>query len=157
MYRTTAPTSTARRVFLALALALTATAGVAACGEPVTDVPAPTAAEAHEPAPEGVRSIADSALRALDAGDYGQFSAHWSKEMKQAIDANAFAEFHRSVQKDLGGYTRTLRVTKEPAKTPGTVNYVAHAVFEKGRAELWLNFREGRLDEVSGSRLTPRD
>lgn len=118
-----------------LLAALTLAALAPACSNndisPSIDFPEDDGAEATLPVEE-VAVIAQTALEALNDGDYDGWSASWSAELRAGIDAAAFAEFRAGALEAAGKFVEILDVSLTEADTDGYVRFTFLCRFERG-------------------------
>lgn len=117
-----------------LALALLAACAPTPGGDPSDPNRTVDEAEAIE--------LARSAFDALNDGDYAKYSAHWSNEMKAAIEEETFLAFRQDVLATVGPFVSIKEVTTTSVE-PGTYRYVFTVAFERGEAQLAFGFKEG--------------
>lgn len=95
---------------------------------------------------EEATSMIDSALQALNTGDYAAWSRDWDNDMKAAINDAAFQEYRSQVTAQYGKYVSLGPVEMQPGVQNGNVRWVAIADFEKGRIKFSFGFpADGRL------------
>ena len=91
-------------------------------------------------------SMIDSALQAINTGDYAAWSQDWDNDMKAAINDAAFQEYRNQVVSQYGKYVALESVEMQPGIQKGNVRWVAIADFEKGRIKYSFGFpNDGRL------------
>lgn len=94
---------------------------------------------------EEATEMIDSALQALNTGDYAAWSRDWDDAMKAAIPDSAFQEYRNQVVAAYGQYVSLESVEIQPGKTKGYVRWVAIANFEKGKICFTFGFEsDGR-------------
>lgn len=89
---------------------------------------------------EEAASMIDSALQAINTGDYASWSRDWDKDMKAAINDAAFQEYRSQVVSQYGKYVSLESVEMQPGLQKGNVRWVAIADFEKGRIKFSFGF-----------------
>lgn len=95
---------------------------------------------------EEAASVIDSALQAINSGDYAAWSRDWDNDMKAAINDAAFQEYRSQVTAQYGKYVSLGSVEMQPGVQNGNVRWVAIADFEKGRIKFSFGFpADGRL------------
>ena len=95
---------------------------------------------------EEAMSMIDSALQAINTGDYATWSHDWDTDMKAAIDDAAFQEYRNQVMSQYGKYVALESVEMQPGIQKGNVRWVAIADFEKGKIKFAFGFpNDGRL------------
>lgn len=109
---------------------------LAACGGTSNPVGSPVSEEQ-------AIEMADSALQALNAGDYAGWSRDWSETMKSAIDEQAFLAFREEARAQLGDYVAIESVTGAPGETSGFYRWTFQVQFEQADYGIWFGFREG--------------
>ena len=91
----------------------------------------------------------DSALRAINTGDYAAWSHDWDNAMKAAINDATFQEYRSQVISQYGQYVSLESVEMQPGSQKDSIRWVAIADFEKGKIKFSFGFpNDGRL--VSG-------
>lgn len=91
---------------------------------------------------ERATEMAQSALEALNEGDYARYSEHWSDEMKAAINEESFLAFRDQVLTNLGPFV-AIEGVETTSVQPGTYRYVFTLAFERDEAKLAFGFVEG--------------
>jgi hypothetical protein len=95
---------------------------------------------------EEATSMIDSALQAINTGDYATWSRDWDNDMKAAINDAAFQQYRNQVVSQYGKYMSLESVEIEPGLKKGNVRWIAVADFEKGRIKFTFGFpNDGRL------------
>lgn len=90
-------------------------------------------------------AMIDSALQALNTGDYATWSRDWDDAMKAAIPDSAFQEYRNQVVAAYGQYLLLESVEIQPGLQKGNVRWVAIANFEKGKIKFTFGFpNDGR-------------
>ena len=114
-------------IFILLILALFVTA----CGSPANSVPQGEAVSVLTK--EEAATMIDSALQALNTGDYTTWSKDWDADMKAAIKDKDFQQYRNQVVTQYGQYVSLESVEIQPGSKKGIVRWVAIADFEKGK------------------------
>ena len=89
---------------------------------------------------EEATSLIDSALQAINTGDYAAWSQDWDNDMKAAINDAAFQEYRSQVLSQYGNYVTLESVEIQPGIQKGNVRWVAVADFEKGKIKFSFGF-----------------
>lgn len=89
---------------------------------------------------EEATSMIDSALQAINTGDYTSWSRDWDKDMKAAINDGAFQEYRNQVVSQYGKYVSLESVEMQPGLKKGNVRWIAIADFEKGKIKFTFGF-----------------
>jgi hypothetical protein len=129
---------TAKPAALVLALAaLSLLAGVlAGCGPQAPAGPASKLTEAEAAA------MLDSALQALNTGDYAAWTRDWSDDMKAAIKEADFLAYRDEVLAAYGAYEGMASLELLPgANGPQFVRWSAVADFEQGQIRFNFGFQ----------------
>ena len=115
-----------------------------------------TACGAGDKAPQGeavsvlsrkeATTMIDSALQALNTGDYATWSRDWDNDMKAAIQDKDFQSYRNQVIAQYGQYVSLESVEIQPGLNKGNVRWIAIADFEKGKIKYSFGFpNDGRL------------
>lgn len=113
-----------------------------ACGAPATQQGEAVSVLTQEEA----SSMIDSALQALNTGDYAAWSRDWNDAMKAAINDADFQEYRKQVVATYGQYVSLESVEMQPGLQKGNVRWTAIANFEKGKIRYTFGFpNDGRL------------
>ncbi len=95
---------------------------------------------------EEATAMIDSALQALNTGDYAMWSKDWDNDMKAAINDEAFQGYRKQVVAQYGQFVSLESVEIQPGLNKGNVRWVAVANFEKGKIKYSFGFpNDGRL------------
>ena len=95
---------------------------------------------------EEASSLIDSALQALNTGDYTAWSKDWADDMKAAIQDTDFQEYRQQVVARYGDYLALESIEIQPGQNADRVRWVAVADFEKGKIKYTFSFQpDGRL------------
>lgn len=127
--------------FTSLFVLLTLAVLAAACGAPSGDTPQGEAVSALTQ--QEATTMIDSALQALNTGDYATWSRNWDGDMKAAIKEADFQEYRNGVTAQYGRYLSLESVEILPGLGEGYVRWVSIANFEKGK----IKFTFGLLNE----------
>ena len=126
-------------LFILLATALFA----AACGS-AADV-AQASAESIL-SQEEASALIDSALHALNSGEYSAWSRDWADDMKAAIKDPDFQAYREQVLGQYGQYVAIESIEIQPGQSADRVRWVAIANFEKGKIKYSFSFQpDGKL------------
>lgn len=126
-------------LFVLLAAALM----TAACGS-AADAPQGQAQSILSP--EEASSLIDTALQALNSGDYSAWSRDWADDMKAAIKDTDFQAYREQVLAQYGQYVAIESIEIQPGQNADRVRWVAIADFEKGKIRYSFSFQpDGRL------------
>jgi|WetSurMetagenome_2_1015567.scaffolds.fasta_scaffold597886_2 hypothetical protein len=98
---------------------------------------------------EQVTQIANSALTALDTGDYAAYTQHFSGMMKSAVPESTFKELREQLASAAGKFVSIEKVDKLPAQTQGYVRWTFTVNFEKRQGKFTLVIREDG-DQIEG-------
>jgi hypothetical protein len=130
--------------FTTLFVLLVAAIFVAACGASASDVPQGEAASALTQ--EEATAMIDSALQAINTGDYAAWSRDWDNDMKAAIKDADFQSYRDQVVAQYGQYVSIDSLEMLPGLNKGNVRWVAVANFEEGKIKFTFGFtNDGRL------------
>lgn len=95
---------------------------------------------------EEATTMINSALQALNTGDYATWSRDWDNDMKAAIKDKDFQSYRGQVIAQYGQYVSLQSVEMQPGLNNGNVRWVAIADFEKGKIKFTFGFpNDGRL------------
>jgi hypothetical protein len=98
---------------------------------------------------EEASSLIDSALQALNTGDYSTWSHDWADDMKAAIRDADFQAYRQQVVAQYGQYVALESIEIQPGNNADRVRWVAIADFEKGKIRYAFSFLpDGR--EIKG-------
>jgi len=89
---------------------------------------------------EEASTMIDSALLAINTGDYATWSRNWDADMKAAINDKAFQDYRKQVVATYGQYVSLESVEIQPGLQNGNVRWVAIADFEKGKIKFSFGF-----------------
>jgi hypothetical protein len=110
----------------------------AACGSPSADAPQSKAESVLSQ--EEASVLIDSALQALNTGDYAAWSKDWAEDMKAAIKDADFQEHRRQVVTQYGEYVAIESIEIQPGQNADRVRWVAVADFENGKIKYTFSF-----------------
>ena len=95
---------------------------------------------------EDARAMIDSALQAINSGDYAAWSRDWDADMKAAIQDKDFQSYREQVVAQYGQYVSLESLEMQPGLQKGYVRWIAIAGFEKGKIKFTFGFpNDGRL------------
>ena len=117
---------------------LTVAVIAAACGSAPADAPQGKAESVLSQ--EEASSLIDSALKALNTGDYAVWSRDWANDMKAAIKDSDFQEYRSQVVAQYGQYVALESIEIEPGMQADRVRWVVVADFEKGKIKYTFSF-----------------
>jgi hypothetical protein len=118
-----------------------------ACGSAPADVPQGKAESVLSQ--EEASTLVDSALQALNTGDYAIWSQDWADDMKAAIKDKDFQSYRDQVIAQYGQYIALESIEIQPGTNADRVRWVVIADFEKGKIKYTFSFLpDGR--EVKG-------
>lgn len=109
----------------------------AACGSPAN--PSERRAESVM-SQEEASALIDSALQALNSGDYAAWSRDWADDMKAAIQDADFQNYRQQVIAGYGQYLALESIEIQPGTSAERVRWVVVANFEKGRIRYAFSF-----------------
>lgn len=109
----------------------------AACGSPAN--PSERTAESVL-GQEEASALIDSALQALNSGDYAAWSRDWADDMKAAIQDADFQNYRQQVIAQYGQYLALESIEIQPGTSADRVRWVVVANFEKGRIRYAFSF-----------------
>ena len=89
---------------------------------------------------EEATTMIDSALQALNTGDYATWSRDWDNDMKAAIKDKDFQSYRDQVVAQYGQYVSLESVEIQPGLQKGNVRWIAIADFEKGKIKYSFGF-----------------
>jgi len=89
---------------------------------------------------EEATSMIDSALQALNTGDYAAWSKDWADDMKTAIKDPDFQDYRQQVVTQYGEYVALESIEIQPGQNADRVRWVAIADFEKGKIKYTFSF-----------------
>jgi hypothetical protein len=110
----------------------------AACGSPSANVPQGKAESILSQ--EEAATLIDSALHALNTGDYTAWSKDWADDMKAAIKDPDFQEYRNQVVTQYGQYVAIESIEIQPGQNADRVRWVAIADFENGKIKYTFSF-----------------
>jgi hypothetical protein len=110
----------------------------AACGSAPADFPRDKAESVLSQ--EEASSLIDSALQALNTGDYAAWSRDWADDMKAAIKDKDFQSYRDQVVTEYGQYLALECVEMQPGSQADRVRWVVVAGFEKGKIRYAFSF-----------------
>lgn len=119
---------------------------VAACGSASKALPGEASSALTQ---EEATTLIDSALQAINTGDYAAWNHDWNDAMKAAINEKTFQDYRGQVIAQYGQYLSLESVEMQPGSEKGNVRWVAIANFEKGKIKFSFGFqKDGR--QVTG-------
>jgi hypothetical protein len=121
-------------LFVLLAAALIASACGSAAG-------APKGQAQSILSPEEASALIDTALQALNSGDYSTWSQDWADDMKAAIKDSDFQAYREQVLGQYGQYVAIESIEIQPGQNTDRVRWVAIADFEKGKIKYSFSFQ----------------
>lgn len=121
-----------------LVVALVAALVIAACGSSAPNTP--QAKVESVMSQEEASALIDSALQALNTGDYAAWSRDWGDDMKAAIKDPDFQEYRQQVAAQYGAYESIESIEIQPGQNANRVRWVVIAGFEKGRIKYAFSF-----------------
>ena len=89
---------------------------------------------------EEASALIDSALQALNTGDYAVWSRNWADDMKTAIKDSDFQNYRQQVVSQYGQYVSIESIEIQPGTQADRVRWVAIANFEQGRIKYSFSF-----------------
>lgn len=89
---------------------------------------------------EEASTMIDSALQAINSGDYAAWSQDWADDMKAAIPDPDFQEYRKQVIAQYGQYIALESIKIEPGQNVDRVRWVVVANFEKGKIKYSFSF-----------------
>ena len=89
---------------------------------------------------EQATSMIDSALQALNSGDYAAWSRDWANDMKAAIKDSDFQVYRQQVTSQYGQYIALDSIEIQPGQNADRVRWVVIANFEKGKIKYSFSF-----------------
>ncbi len=110
----------------------------AACGTSSATVPQGRAESVLSQ--EEASTLIDSALQAINTGDYAVWSKDWADDMKAAIKDPDFQSYRQQVVAQYGKYVAIESIEIQPGQNADRVRWVAIADFEKGRIKYTFSF-----------------
>ena len=119
---------------LAILLAITA-------GGCVDTAPPPEAANASDSTAEGL-------FLSFNTGDYGQFSEHFSEDMKKGLNETGFDSMRSQIQDKYGNYTS--KTLSQSYTDRGYNSFIYDCKFEKGTLKVRLVMNATDLPMVEG-------
>jgi Protein of unknown function (DUF3887) len=90
--------------------------------------------------PEEASTLIDSALQALNTGDYAAWSRDWADDMKDAIKDSDFQDYRQQVIAQYGQYVALESIEIQPGINADRVRWVVVADFEKGKIKYTFSF-----------------
>jgi hypothetical protein len=90
---------------------------------------------------EEASMLIDSALQALNTGDYATWSQDWADDMKGAIKDSDFQEYRGQVVAQYGQYLALESIEIQPGQNADRVRWVVIADFEKGKIKYTFSFQ----------------
>jgi len=119
----------------------------AACGSAPAEVPQGKAQSVLSQ--EEASTLINSALEALNTGDYATWSQDWADDMKVAIKDKDFQSYRDQVVAQYGPYIALESIEIQPGINADRVRWVVVADFERGKIKYTFSFLpDGR--EVKG-------
>jgi hypothetical protein len=85
-------------------------------------------------------SLIDSALQAINTGDYAIWSRDWADDMKAAIKDPDFQAYRQQVTSQYGQYLALESIEIQPGQNADRVRWVVIASFEKGSIKYSFSF-----------------
>ncbi|RPJ22165.1 MAG: DUF3887 domain-containing protein [Chloroflexi bacterium] len=110
----------------------------AACGSAPGDIPQGKAESVLSQ--EEASTLIDSALQALNTGDYAAWSQNWADDMKAAIKDSDFQDYRQQVISQYGQYVALESIQIQPGIQADRVRWVVVADFEKGKIKYTFSF-----------------
>lgn len=89
---------------------------------------------------EEASRLIDSALQALNTGDYAAWSQDWADDMKAAIKDPDFQFYRQQVISQYGQYVALESIEVQPGINADRVRWVAIADFEEGKIKYTFSF-----------------
>lgn len=89
---------------------------------------------------EEASTLIDSALQALNTGDYAAWSRDWADDMKAAIKDKDFQSYRDQVVAQYGQYVALESIEIQPGTNADRVRWVVIADFEKGKIKYSFSF-----------------
>ena len=89
---------------------------------------------------EEASTLIDSALQAINTGDYATWSKDWADDMKAAIKDPDFQSYRQQVVTQYGEYVAIESIDIQPGQNADRVRWVAVADFEKGKLKYTFSF-----------------
>ena len=89
---------------------------------------------------EEASTLIDSALQALNTGDYAAWSQDWADDMKAAIKDKDFQSYREQVVAQYGQYVALESIEIQPGVNADRVRWVAIADFERGKIKYTFSF-----------------
>ena len=111
---------------------------IAACGTPSDSAPQGKAQSVLSQ--DEASTLIDSALQALNTGDYAAWSRDWADDMKAAIQGADFQEYRSQVVAQYGQYLTLESIEIQPGSQPDRVRWVVVADFEEGKIKYTFSF-----------------
>jgi hypothetical protein len=121
-------------LFVFLIVAVIATA----CGSAPADAPQGKAESVLSQ--DEASTLIDSALQALNTGDYAVWSRDWADDMKAAIKDSDFQEYRSQVVTQYGEYLALESIEIQPGSQVDRVRWIVVANFEKGKIKYIFSF-----------------
>lgn len=109
----------------------------AACGSPSNSSELPAESVLSQ---EEASSLIDSALQALNSGEYAVWSQDWADDMKAAIQDADFQNYRQQVIAQYGQYIALESIEIQPGTSADRVRWVVVADFENGRIRYAFSF-----------------
>jgi hypothetical protein len=122
-------------LFVLLVVALFAVA----CGSIPADAPQGKAESVLSQ--EEASTLIDSALQAINTGDYAVWSQDWADDMKFAIKDSDFQEYRNQVVAQYGKYVALESIEIQPGINADRIRWVVVADFEKGKIKYTFSFQ----------------
>jgi hypothetical protein len=110
----------------------------AACGSAAANVPQGRAESILTQ--EEASTLIDSALHALNTGEYAAWSQDWADDMKAAIKDADFQAYRQQVVERYGQYVALDSIEIQPGTSADRVRWVVIADFEKGKIKYSFSF-----------------
>ena len=89
---------------------------------------------------EEASTMIDSALQAINSGDYAAWSQDWADDMKAAIPDPDFQEYRQQVIAQYGQYIALESIKIGPGQNVDRVRWIVVANFEKGKIKYSFSF-----------------
>jgi hypothetical protein len=109
-----------------------------ACGSAPADTPRGEAESILSQ--EEASTLINSALQALNTGDYSAWSRDWADDMKAAIKDKDFQSYRDQVVAQYGQYVALESIEIQPGTNVDRVRWVVVADFEKGKIKYTFSF-----------------
>ena len=89
---------------------------------------------------EEASTLIDSALQALNTGDYAGWSQDWADDMKGAIKDDDFQSYRDQIVAQYGKYLALESIEIQPGAQADRVRWVVIADFENGKIKYTFSF-----------------